>query len=274
VKNLFTRTITGILFIAILLGAVLWNPWSTGAVFLLVSAGCYLEFSRMYKKNSGKPGLISGLVAGSAIYLLLFLISKGLIHVFFPLFLIVPVLLILMAAEVLRRTGNSLMNTSLTIFGIIYIFVPFALTNFLVNDITDPEAFHPVPLVAIFILIWVNDIFAYLGGLLAGRHKLYKRLSPNKTWEGTISGIVFTIVASYPISLVDDTMSLTHWIVLALLVSVFGIFGDLFESMMKRNNEIKDSGSILPGHGGLLDRFDAFLFAMPIAMVYISLIAT
>lgn len=269
-KNLLIRTITGILFVLILAGAILWNSWSLAAIFLLTAIVSYTEFVKIYSGRERKPGLASGLIAGILVYLLLLFFSKGFLSILAPI-LIIPLFTVLMAAEVLKKSGNSPVNTALTLFGVIYIFVPFAFTSFLVNDFSDPGVFTPLPLLGIFILIWVNDIFAYLGGLTAGRQKLYERISPKKTWEGTISGIVFTVIASYPISLLIKSILFTDWIILSVIISVFGIFGDLFESMMKRNNQLKDSGSILPGHGGLLDRFDAFLFSMPAATVYILL---
>lgn len=269
-KNLLIRTITGILFVLILAGAILWNSWSLAAIFLLTAIVSYTEFVKIYSGRERNPGLASGLIAGILVYLLLLFFSKGFLSILAPI-LIIPLFTVLMAAEVLKKSGNSPVNTALTLFGVIYIFVPFAFTSFLVNDFSDPGVFTPLPLLGIFILIWVNDIFAYLGGLTAGRQKLYERISPKKTWEGTISGIVFTVIASYPISLLIKSILFTDWIILSVIISVFGIFGDLFESMMKRNNQLKDSGSILPGHGGLLDRFDAFLFSMPAATVYILL---
>lgn len=269
-KNLITRTITGILFVAILLGAILWNVYSAGILFLAIAIGCYIELRSVFSESRHKPWLTGGLVAGGILYISVFLLATGLIASKY-LFLLIPVFFLVMVAELLKKNGNSPLNLALTLLGVIYIFIPFSLTSLVVKMPLAETSFNPGTLVGIFILIWVNDVFAYLGGLMLGKHKLYESLSPNKTWEGTITGIVFTLAASYPVSLLFKGFSLTDWATLSVMISVLGIFGDLFESMIKRNNQLKDSGKLLPGHGGLLDRFDAFLFAMPVATAYIIL---
>ncbi len=271
-KNLITRTITGILFVAILLGGILWNVYSSGFLFLAIATGCYIELRTVYRQSDYKPLLVGGLVTGTILYISVFLVATGLIASKY-LFLLVPVFFLVMVAELLKKKGYSSLNVALTFLGVLYIFIPFSLTSIVVKVPLGETTFNPGILVGIFILIWVNDIFAYLGGLMLGKHKLYETLSPNKTWEGTITGIVFTFVASYPVSLLFKDVSLTDWAILSVMISVLGIFGDLFESMIKRNNQLKDSGKLLPGHGGLLDRFDAFLFAMPVATAYIILTA-
>jgi len=272
VKNLIIRTITGILFVAILVGSILWNVYSSGFLFLAIATGCYIELRNAHGQSNHKPWLVGGLVTGIILYVSVFLVVTGVIAPKY-LFLLLPLFFLIMVAELLKKKGNSPLNLALTFLGVIYIFIPFSLTNFVTNVPLEETSFNPGTLVGIFILIWINDVFAYLGGLMLGKHKLYESLSPNKTWEGTITGIVFTIVASYPVSLLFKGFSLTDWAILSVMISVLGIFGDLFESMIKRNNQLKDSGKLLPGHGGLLDRFDAFLFAMPVATAYIILTA-
>jgi phosphatidate cytidylyltransferase len=272
VKNLITRTITGILFVAVLAGGILWNVHSIGFLFLAVAVGCYVELWNVFGGSKHKPWLAGGLITGIILYVSVFFAATGVIIPKY-LFLLVPLFFLVMVAELLTKKGYSTLNVSLTFLGVIYIFIPFSLTSIVVKVPFEGISFNPGTLLGILILIWVNDVFAYLGGLILGRHKLYEKLSPNKTWEGTITGILFTIVASYPVSLIFKGISLTDWAILSIMISVLGIFGDLFESMIKRNNQLKDSGKLLPGHGGLLDRFDAFLFAMPVATAYIILTA-
>ncbi len=272
VKNLITRTITGIFFVAILVGATLWNVYSTAIMFLVIAIGCYVELGNVFGESRHKPWLTGGLFTGIILYVSVFLVVT---EVIIPeyLFLLVPLFFLVMVAELFNKKGYSSLNVALTFLGVIYIFIPFSLTSLVVKVPFEGNSFNPGTLLGIFILIWVNDVFAYLGGLMLGKHKLYEKLSPNKTWEGTITGIVFTIIASYPVSLLFKGFSLPDWAILSFMISVLGIFGDLFESMIKRNNQLKDSGKLLPGHGGLLDRFDAFLFAMPVATAYIILTA-
>jgi phosphatidate cytidylyltransferase len=144
-------------------------------------------------------------------------------------------------------------------FSVFYLIVPFFLVIAL-NRMSD----HQNPLaIGMFLLIWTNDTFAYLSGRFFGRTKLFERISPKKTWEGTIGGIFFTIGVAYLISLWCNDYSLSFWIIAALIIAPCSIFGDLLESLFKRSLNIKDSGNILPGHGGILDRFDAALFAIP-----------
>jgi phosphatidate cytidylyltransferase len=272
VKNLITRTITGILFVAILVGSILWNVYSTGILFLAFAIGCYVELRNVFGGSKHKPWLSGGLFTGIILYVSVFLVIIGVLVPKY-LFLLVPLFFLIMVAEIFKKKDNSFLDAALTFLGVIYIFIPFSLTSLVVKVPFGVPSFNPGMLLGIFILIWANDVFAYLGGLILGKHKLYETLSPNKTWEGTITGILFTIAAAYPVSLVFKGLLVTDWVILSVMISVLGIFGDLFESMIKRNNQLKDSGKILPGHGGLLDRFDAFLFAMPVATAYIILTA-
>lgn len=270
-KNLLLRTATGILFVIILVLLTIWNPFSAGALFLIISVIAWFEFCKMFDKNELAPEFATGLIFGAGGYLVIFLAANSFIPDKF-LAVLAPMFFLALIPALFRNAKNPAANAALTALGMIYVFAPFALANILVNIGDGETGFNPWYLIGILILIWVNDVFAYLGGLSLGRHKLFERLSPNKTWEGTITGIFFAVVASYPVSIYIQGLSLVHWAILAALVSVFGIFGDLFESMIKRSNNIKDSGSILPGHGGVLDRFDAFIFALPVATAYILLV--
>jgi phosphatidate cytidylyltransferase len=126
--------------------------------------------------------------------------------------------------------------------------------------------------VGIICLIWASDVSAYLVGSLIGKHKLYERISPGKTWEGTIGASILTVACSFLIHQLFPELALKHWVVIAVLVSVFGTIGDLVESMFKRQAGIKDSGKIMPGHGGILDRFDSLLFVAPFVYTYLTLI--
>jgi phosphatidate cytidylyltransferase len=209
------------------------------------------------------------LLFGSGVYLSLLAIALELIS---PLFLtLLPVLFIgiLISGLFLKKIKPDLII--LMVFGILYIIVPFGLLN---------NFYHPVPgsedlrfvLIGFFLLVWINDIFAYLTGILIGKHKLFERISPKKTWEGSIGGLVFTLGAAWVYSIIFTDLASIHWIVIAIISVVFGIFGDLFESLLKRKYNLKDTGTILPGHGGLLDRVDAMLFSAPAVLLYLILI--
>jgi phosphatidate cytidylyltransferase len=147
--------------------------------------------------------------------------------------------------------------------------LPFALLN---NILYFNEEWNPYLLLAVFIIIWVNDTFAYLVGSTLGKHRLFERISPKKSWEGFVGGAVAALGAGYVLSLFIIDLAWWQWLIFSLLVVVFGTFGDLMESFIKRSVKVKDSGRLIPGHGGLLDRFDSMLLVVPIIYFYLLLI--
>jgi phosphatidate cytidylyltransferase len=160
----------------------------------------------------------------------------------------------------------------ITIAGIIYIALPFSLLNFIIYPgISAKSDFYPWVLIGIFLIIWMYDSMAYVFGSMLGKHKICERISPKKSWEGLIGGAVFAVIMAIVNSLFFHELSLFNWIVIAVLIVVFGTSGDFFESKLKREAGVKDSGNILPGHGGMLDRFDTVLFAVPVIFVWITL---
>lgn len=266
-KNLLVRTITGLLFVCIIIGSILWNDLSATIVFSIFMFIGLIEFYKLFKKHE----LInvrweSGFLLGLLIYGLLISVTYD----YLPLIsisIILPIVFLFALLELWRKKENPLINMSILLFGVVYIVIPFfliVLINHLEN-LTSSLNTNKLPLVAgMFILVWSNDTFAYLTGRMIGKTKLFERISPNKTWEGTIGGIVFTILAGYLIAFfTTDTSDTLFWIISAFIIAPCSIVGDLLESLIKRSLKIKDSGSILPGHGGILDRFDAALFAIP-----------
>ena len=151
----------------------------------------------------------------------------------------------------------------------LYVSVPLTLSNLLVFGNNGSDGYDYRIILGIFILVWINDSFAYISGILFGKHKLFKKISPKKTWEGFTGGLLFTLTGGYILSKFFHGIQTTDWIVIALLISVFGTYGDLTESMFKRNLDIKDSGNLIPGHGGILDRIDSLLFCIPVTLFYL-----
>ncbi len=180
-----------------------------------------------------------------------------------------PLFFSLILYEIFKVHDNPIINISVLVFGIIYIVIPFYLTIDL--NLRD-DAYLPLT-VGMFLLIWTNDSFAYLTGILIGKKKLFERISPNKTWEGAVGGFIFTLIIGYLIGAFINKEQEFFWVVSALIIVPCSIFGDLLESLFKRSLNIKDSGKIFPGHGGILDRFDAALFTIPFfyawAMLYL-----
>jgi phosphatidate cytidylyltransferase len=179
---------------------------------------------------------------------------------------LLPLFFIFLVSELWRNKPEPIYNISAGLLGLAYILVPFILILFLVTISTRSNLL----LIGMFLLIWTNDTFAYLSGRLLGRTKLFERISPKKTWEGTFGGIVFTFLTAFLLGWRNDQQDMLFWIVSACLIVPAAITGDLLESLFKRNLAIKDSGSILPGHGGMLDRFDATLFALPFFFCWVA----
>lgn len=175
------------------------------------------------------------------------------------------------ASILLAKKDEVIIHLGKIFLSVIYIVVPFSLIvqiPFLNSDFN----YINTTILGVFILIWTNDSFAYLVGKNIGKHKLLERISPNKTIEGFLGGMLFTFIASYFIAQQFTTLKLIHWIFIAGIVSVFGVLGDLIESMFKRQANIKDSSKLIPGHGGFLDRFDSVIFAAPFIFIYLQLI--
>lgn len=270
-KKLITRTITGIGIVAVILAAIVAGEYSYGLLFLLIITGGMLEYSALFKNSPTKPNTALSLPLALLVFILTFLIARQTISnnyflVFFPL------VLIIMAAEMYRKKATPVENIAVSIFGLFYLAVPASLTNFLVfPEFSGATGYTPKLLIALFVLIWVYDSGAYLVGISIGKHRLFERISPKKSWEGAIGGTIIAVIASSFISRFIPEIALIHWIVLAVLLVVFSTFGDLTESMFKRYFGIKDSGNILPGHGGILDRFDSLFFAVPVVVMYLKL---
>ncbi len=209
------------------------------------------------------------IIMGFLIFTLTFLTAQKIITENWLVITIMPLLIIPLLSLIQQKT-TTIHNVALTFFGLIYIILPLSISNYLVfNDIAEPY-YVPDLLLYTFLLIWTNDTFAFITGKLTGKHKLAQNISPGKTWEGIIGGILFSILVSILIATFSNTYPLIHWINLAVIISISANLGDLTESILKRTANVKDSGHILPGHGGILDRFDAAFLAIPVVFVYLK----
>ena len=266
------RTITGILFVVILVGCILLTPISFGILFALISALSVYEFGQLMDKS--KQVAINKKItslAGAYLFLAVMAFCTGATdaQVFLPYLLL---LLYLMITELYLKKENPLGNWAFTMLSQLYIALPFALLNILAfhNDVASSSvSYNPVLPLSVFVFIWLSDTGAYCVGSLIGKHRLFERISPKKSWEGSIGGGVFSIASSLVFAHSFPFLPLAEWMGLAFTVVVFGTWGDLTESLMKRQLGIKDSGNILPGHGGMLDRFDSALMAIPAAVIYL-----
>lgn len=267
-NNFWQRTLTGILFVIVLAGGIFYHQLSFATIFLLIVVAGIHEMSILFSKTENKVDLFTTAFLGIYIFISTYLIQAKILDSSAYL-AIIPIVAYIFIKELFLQNKAPLTNIALSLLTACYIALPFALINILAFQ--DGQYNFHLPL-AIFILVWINDTGAYLSGITLGKHKFFERISPKKTWEGTIGGFVLTIVASYVLSLFWDDMNLFQWLIFGGITSIMAVLGDLAESMFKRSIGVKDSGTILPGHGGILDRFDAVLFAIPMAVFYIELL--
>ena len=269
-KNIVTRTLTGSIFIIIVIGSIVLSVYTFMAVFLLITILGLLEFYKLSANETLKPQRISGVVAGAFMFLSIALYAHNLVG--FKILLInIPILLLLFIFELYRKKELPFTNIATTILGILYIALPLALLNFLFSPFQLRGEFNTHLLIAFFSITWVVDTAAFLVGIAIGRHRLFERISPKKSWEGSIGGLLFGVGAAYVVSLFFRDMPFYHWAIISVIITIAGGYGDLVESMFKRSVNVKDSGSILPGHGGILDRFDCVLFSAPFVFLYVYL---
>ncbi len=275
-KNFIVRTITGIIFVAAIVASFL-RPEAMVLLFSIVTGLTIWEFTGLVneRENVNVNRFIST-VAGVYFFFAMTYFCSDLYGgaaksvVFIPYLVTILYLLI---AELYLKHPDPIQNWAYTMLSQMYIALPFSMLNVLAFTATNNGVvtFNTLLPLSIFVFLWVNDSGAYCVGSLLGRHKLFPRISPGKSWEGSVGGAVFVLAAAYAISyFLDDRMlTLPQWLGLGLVVVVFGTWGDLIESLFKRTLGIKDSGTILPGHGGMLDRFDSSLLAIPAAVIYL-----
>ncbi|MCD4747375.1 MAG: phosphatidate cytidylyltransferase [Bacteroidales bacterium] len=270
-NNLITRTTTGIIFVILIIGSAVFNPFIFAFLFLLISILGLLEFYKLIELGDIKPQKVPGIIIGSLLFISITLTAFKFISFYYLIFNI-PLIFLFLIIELFRNKSFPFTNIALSIFGILYIVLPLSILNFFFYfDFKHQEHQYGI-LIGFFIILWINDIFAYLTGTKIGKHKLFERISPKKTWEGSIGGAIFCIIAAIIISFFNIELSLIQWLIMALIIIIFSTLGDLVESLLKRSLNIKDSGNILPGHGGILDRFDGVFVAAPLVFIYLFFI--
>ncbi len=276
-QNLITRSITGALFVAIMTVCFL-RPLTMVAVFAAITAMTIWEFTRLVNQRPGiTVNRFISTVAGVYFFLAVAAVNSGFVHtngVFVPYLLTVVYLFV---SGLYSKNSDAVNDWAYTMLAQMYIALPLSMINVLAFRQSADGATHfyyLLPL-SIFIFLWTNDTGAYCSGSLFGRHKLFARISPAKSWEGSIGGGLLVVAVAVLLWYLESRtgnlsgLNLVEWLGLGLTVAVFGTWGDLVESLFKRTLGIKDSGNILPGHGGLLDRFDSSLMAIPASVVYL-----
>lgn len=272
-KKIATRTVSGIIYIAIIVAACLCGTYGIAALTLLFGVLAILEFRKMrFGIDSAlTPMSIFTAVGGACLILSPYII---------PLILWIIWLMGRMIATIYSRAEHPEKEFAVDMAAQLYIAFPMMLMNLfsVMNDWSSPNICMSI--LGIFIIIWVNDTGAFIFGSLLGKHRLFERVSPKKSWEGFWGGLLCSIIAGIILGLTNSSLSVFYmgnklwfWIIASLLTSVAATYGDLFESVIKRNLHLKDSGKLIPGHGGILDRIDSLLLVIPVMAIYIGILS-
>lgn len=275
-SNFIIRALTGTIFVLVLIAGILFGPISFSVLFALISALTVYEFG-VIMRNSKTADINIKMSVLSAVFLFFGFsylgISSNSYNILIPYIFLIMYILI---SELYLKKENPINNIAYALMSQLYIALPFALLNILAFQSYESDngnVYNPILPLSIFIFTWINDTGAYCTGVLFGKHRLFERISPKKSWEGSFGGCILSIIAAIVIAQYYTILSLYEWIGLSITIVIFGTWGDLVESLIKRTIGIKDSGNILPGHGGLLDRFDSTLLAVPAAVIYLYILS-
>lgn len=278
-KNLIVRSITGTLFVAIMVCGFL-NPSAMILLFAIITALSLWEYTGLVNDHCEDVQVNRFISTAAGVYLFVAVAAwrTGIVSNFAIMVPYVLTIVYLLVCELYTGTKNAVNTWAYTMLGQMYVAMPLALVNILAFEMAPDGSgarYDMLLPLSVFIFLWTNDTGAYCAGSLFGKHKLFPRVSPAKSWEGSVGGGVLVLVVAAVIGYLANngadahTLNIYQWMGLGLTVCVFGTWGDLVESLFKRTLGIKDSGNILPGHGGMLDRFDSSLMAIPAAVVYL-----
>jgi len=276
--NFYTRTLTAVWIVIFILGGFWLHPVSFFITGLVLLAGAQYEYYQMVKSSGIRPQMITGIISGISLYIVSTLVAAGRAGKEY-FFISIPLALIIMIAELYRKQEKPFDSLAHTFFAIFYIAAPFSLFPFSAFSMTGFSSLIPHPdiifspgiIIGFLLLLWANDTGAYITGVTIGKHRLMERISPKKSWEGFFGGMVIAVIVAWLLSGWLGIVGTGGWIIISLIISIAGTFGDLIESMLKRSIGLKDSGSILPGHGGFLDRFDSAIISFPAVYLFITL---
>ncbi|MEO0727052.1 MAG: CDP-archaeol synthase [Bacteroidota bacterium] len=273
-QGLLRRGVTAIIFVVVMIAGLFGGRYSFVLLFSVITGLCLWEYlSIVLLRNNRRDRLrkVLGMILGLLPVVLSALVKLGVVNdpasfIIFIALLFSPSLFMLFIYELFTKSEQPFEYIAFVLLGFIYFGIPFAILDFVAFD---GEHFYAKTVFGILVLTWMNDTGAYLVGSRWGKTPLLPRVSPKKTWEGSVGGVVVTFLTALVLYFTLNELELVDWLILAVIVSVFASLGDLVESMLKRSFSVKDSGSLLPGHGGLLDRFDGFIFCLPFVAAYL-----
>ena len=274
-RNILIRTLSGLVFVAVMITGLLFYSIPYAILMMLIMGVLTLEYFRITLNNRQIFAQVMILATGWLLFLLFYAVMLYRLNGVWFLTLVFPIITVWISLLYQKRVKNYAKAPYLFI-PIIYIAIPLSLTTLLAFDALGN--YNGKVLLALFFLLWASDVGAYLFGMSFGQkngHKLFPSLSPKKSWEGFGGGLITALIAGFMLFKIEWlSFSLIHCLILSALLHIFGVWGDLAESQLKRHFHVKDSGKMMPGHGGLLDRFDSMLFAFPVAIAFIKLLET
>ncbi len=267
-NELLKRIVSGVVYVVLVVAAVLSHPVAFALLFSLVTFLSLLEFHIITNRSSDiEVPLPFASAGGILLFISTFLYVTGRVSVFVFFSYIIFVLWMFLR-ELFLRKSNPIQNWAYFLLGQVMIAFPFSFLNFILFI----DSYQPFLVLSIFIITWLNDTGAFLVGSAFGKHHFFERISPKKSWEGFFGGVFIGLLGGYVLSLFLPQLNFSQWLILSMIVVIAATLGDLTESLMKRTLNIKDSGKIIPGHGGMLDRFDSILMVSPFVLIFLSFI--
>ena len=275
-KDLAVRTASALVMLLVFVGAVLWSKWSALALFAVIMVGGLVEFYNLCRKKGYQPMYVLGILASVCLFGLIPIVATNTetgywlaLLAFVLLFILAPAIFM---CEIWRKSETPIANIATTFMGVMYIALPMSLLIYIPQLLDKKADWNPWMLLAFMAIIWANDVFAYMVGIAFGKHRLCERISPKKSWEGFFGGLVGAVGLAVLFGYLTDGYMI-RWGIMGLIAALTGVAGDLVESMLKREAGVKDSGKIMPGHGGFLDRFDALFISVPFVVLYLVVTA-
>lgn len=266
-KNFITRTLSGAVYVALIIASILVSKYTFAAFFALLLVIAMHELDTLVRKES-QAHIIVRIIdyfTGLAIFASTFAVCNLDIDPTIAAVTVIPCILVRFVAGLYLKEQSPIISWAYSIFNIIYVAAPLAILSVIYS-------LNPYITLIVFALIWINDTGAFLVGCTTGKHKMFPRISPKKSWEGFAGGFVLCIIACVVADIICESDEPVQWILLGAIASIFATWGDLVESLIKRTVGVKDSGKIMPGHGGILDRIDSLLMVAPALLAYLLLI--